>query len=178
MHVTHKVIKMMKKRIYLLALICFLLITSISRAQHHEHAENHDHNSHAHQHHLALFFGDTSRDSFDENSFTLGIDYMYFFPNSHWGISVFGEMIYADHKEFLFGFPVVYKFDSGFWMRTGIGIEFAKDEENKVEQHPLGRIGCGYDFHVKKLVLSPSIDFDGIRKHPALVIGLNVGFGF
>lgn len=169
---------MKTKVVYLIALICLIFVATVSRAQHHDNSEKSHHESHAHQHHMALFFGNTSHDSFNENSFTLGLDYMYFFPNSHWGISVFGELIFAEHNEFLFGFPVVYKFDSGFWMRTGIGIEFAKDEDNHVEHHPLGRIGCGYDFHINKLVLTPSIDFDGIRKHPALVFGLNVGFGF
>ena len=40
------------------------------------------------------------------------------------------------------------------------------------------RIGGGYAFDLNTLSLVPSIDFDVARKHTALVIGLNVEYGF
>ena len=167
----------MKSRVNYYGLLLILFFFSVSAfAQH----DNHQDDSHSsHNNHLALFIGNTSQKSFETNSFTIGMDYMYFFPKSeHWGISAFGEIIMGDHTEWLFGLPVVYKFKKGFWMRSGPGIELAKDHENNVDYYALLRVGGGYDFHLKKIVLSPSLDFDGLRKHPALVFGLNIGFGF
>ena len=159
--------------------IIFLFSTSISFAQHETEHSSHDHDSHAkHNNHLALFVGNTSQHDFEQNAFTIGLDYMYFFPKSeHWGISAFGEIIYAHHTELLFGTPLMYKINN-WWMRAGPGIELAKDEHNDIEYYFLGRIGTGYDFHLNKITLSPSVDFDGMRKHPAVILGLNIGFGF
>ena len=59
-------------------------------------------------------------------------------------------------------------------------MELVRDESHNLEIHrdPLVRLGAGYDFHLKRIVLSPSIDVDVVRKHAALVAGLNIGFGF
>lgn len=165
--------KIFSKQIYLF--ISFIQVSIIAFAQH----DTHHDESHGHNNHLALFVGNTSQHSFDENSFTVGLDYMYFFPKSeHWGISTFGEIIMAEHTEWLFGLPAVYKTNKGFWLRAGPGIELAKDHQNNVGYYFLARVGAGYDFHLQKIVLSPSLDFDGLRKHPAIVLGLNIGFGF
>lgn len=170
----------MKNRIvHILGLAVLMVISATSFSQEHETHDTHEDHSHGHNNHLALFVGNTSQETFESNAFTVGLDYMYFFPKSeHWGVSAFAEIIMAHHTEFLFGFPVVYKFNKGFWLRSGFGFELARDKENNVEHYALLRIGGGYDFHLKKLVLSPSIDFDGLRKHPAMVIGLNIGFGW
>ncbi len=164
---------------YIGLVVLIMLLATASFAQENDSHNTHGNDSHSHNNHLALFIGNTSQKSFDTNSFTLGLDYMYFFPKSeHWGISAFGEIIMGDHTEWLFGLPVVYKFNKGFWLRSGPGLELAKDNENKVEYHAILRVGGGYDFQLKRIILSPSIDLDGWRKHPALVLGLNIGFGF
>ncbi len=106
---------------------------------------------------------------------------MYFFSKSkHWGISVFGEAIFAEHTEWLIGVPVVYRANDKVWLRAGIGMELVRNaaEELEIHKDPLVRVGGGYDFHMGKLTLSPSLDIDIVRKHAALVAGLNIGFGF
>lgn len=134
--------------------------------------------AHKHNNHLALLVGNTSQKKYSSNKLTFGMDYTYFFQNSeHWGISAFGEMILGQQTEWLLGLPVVYKLNN-FWLRSGPGIELAKDQGNKIDYYFLLRFGGGYDFHFKKFTLTPTIDFDGIRKHPALVIGFNIGYGF
>lgn len=163
---------------YIGVFVLLVLCTGAFAEEKNSHGSTDDH-SHGHNNHLALFIGNTSTQSFETNSFTLGLDYMYFFPKSeHWGISAFAEIIMAHHTEFLFGFPVVYKFNKGFWLRSGFGFELARDDQNKIESYALVRLGGGYDFELKNIVLSPSLDFDGLRKHPAIVLGLNIGFGF
>lgn len=161
--------------------ILFLLLfcSTLAKVASTQHEDHHNDVHHSHHNHLAVFIGNTFQIEHSSNAFTVGLDYMYFFPKSeHWGISAFGETIMADHTEWLLGIPAIYKFKKGFWLRGGPGIELAKDHHNDIEYYFLMRLGGGYDFHLKKLTLSPSIDFDGLRKHPALVFGLNVGFGF
>ncbi len=40
------------------------------------------------------------------------------------------------------------------------------------------RAGLGYDIHVGKLSLTPTVNFDYIGKTSALVYGLGIGLGF
>lgn len=163
------------------SLIVLIVLGTTSFAQEHDLHDIHGNESHGHNNHLALFIGNTSQHSFETNSFTLGLDYMYFFPKSeHWGISVFGEIIMGEHTEWLFGLPVVYKFNNHFWLRSGFGIELVREEHDHktIITKPLFRLGAGYDIQLKKITLSPSLDIDIIRKHPALVAGINIGYGF
>src|SRR5690606_41942393 len=53
----------------------------------------------------------------------------------------------------------------------------SEGHEIKKESSFAFRIGAGYDFHVGKLSLGPTVDFD-FGKTEALNYGLSIGFGF
>lgn len=163
----------------LVYIIIFVLHSGFLLAQHGEINDHSSEHSHAHNNHFAVFSGVTSQLDHKENSYTLGLDYMYFFPKyEHWGISAFGEAIFTKKINWVFGTPVVYKANKHVWLRFGPGFEILKDKDNHSHFEMLLRIGGGYDFHVGNITLSPSLDIDIVREHAALVVGLNIGFGF
>ena len=84
-------------------------------------------------------------------------------------------------NEYLFGLPVLYYMSSNWWLRAAPGIEIVTEEENEnTKSHVefLSRIGSGYEFHFGQFSLTPSVNYDFVRNHDALVFGLNLGLGF
>ena len=145
-----------------------------------------EHSGHPHWNHIAVFLGATSKFEKKGTHFTLGLDYIRKFPpDGHWAISVFGEAIFEEHTEWLFGIPVFYFITSNLWVRTGPAIEFLQEEEHhhgesKTETRTefLWRLGVEYDFMFGVFSISPSFDIDFGRSTTAAVWGLNFGYGF
>lgn len=136
--------------------------------------------------HVALFLGNTTFFQKSESHFSIGVDYVYR-PNveTPWAFSLFGEAIFAEHTEYLIGLPVFYSFHNIWWIRAGPGIEIIQEEEHhatevetKTKVEFLFRFGMGYPFHFGSFTLTPSIDFDLVRNNDAIVLGLNIGYGF
>jgi hypothetical protein len=180
---------------HFLILLCMWFAGARALAQHQE-VESPQHQSHDHFHHnhLAVFGGGTTKlEGSEETHFTVGADYVrYFPPSGRWGISVFGEAIFAEHREWVFGVPVFFKLNKRLWLRAGPGMEILQAEEEnhsgengegeesktKTESEFLFRIGAGYNFEVGALTIAPSLDFDTVRKEVSLVWGINIGKGF
>lgn len=165
--------------------ILFLLTISIT-AQSSEDTDSHKENSHhiIHHNHIALFIGGTSFFQESENHFSLGLDYVYR-PDVEkpWAFSIFGEAIFAEHTEFLVGIPFYYKVLGDWWFRAGPGIELAQEESEETHESEthikfLFRVGTGYPFHIGDFTITPSLDYDFIRNHDAIVWGINFGYGF
>jgi hypothetical protein len=144
------------------------------------------HSAHSHRNHIALFAGATSKFEKEGTHFTLGVDYLRKFPPSgRWAISIFGEAIFEEHTEWLFGMPIFYKIYENLWVRTGPAIEFLQEEEHghgesksKTKTEFLWRLGVGYDIMFGVFSISPSFDIDFGRSTTAAVWGLNFGYGF
>ena len=90
-------------------------------------------------------------------------------------------------KKWLFGALIYYRLRDQFFIRTGPGIEILKHEEFdpscgcthvKSQTEFLYRIGLGYSYHRKNLIITPTIDLDFVRSASALVFGLNIGLAF
>ena len=106
-----------------------LLISEVVFAQHRNPQSAEPHNktnsSHPHWNHIAIFAGATSKFEQEGTHFTLGFDYLRKLPpNAKWAVSIFGEAIFEEHTEWLFGIPVFYKVYNNLWIRTGPAIEF------------------------------------------------------
>ena len=178
------------KYFFLCFLMCQIISNGIIFAQHggSESGDSHNlsHTSHPHWNHIAIFTGATSKFEQEGTHFTLGLDYIRKFPPSGcWAISIFGEAIFEEHTEWLFGVPVFYRPYEKLWVRTGPGFEILQEEEhdhgeNKTETkfEFLWRAGIGYDIEFEKYSISPSIDIDFGRSSTAAVWGLNFGYGF
>ena len=169
-------------------LFVLVLLTISITAQSTENIESHEENSKhiIHNNHIAIFLGGTSFFKEDENHFSVGLDYVYR-PNVEkpWAFSVFGEAIFAEHTEYLIGFPIYYGFNNVWWFRAGPGIEIIQEEEHhggvvetKTEVEFLFRFGAGIPFHLGNYTITPSVDFDLVRNHDAIVWGINFGYGF
>ena len=136
--------------------------------------------------HVAVFLGVTTFDRNGNSHFSLGADYIHRWdPNNPWAFGLIGEIIFADHTEYLLALPVYFHVASQWWVRAAPGVEFIQEEEHHGEEHTyktqtefLLRIGTGYAFHIGRLVLTPSVDFDFVRNNDALVWGLNFGYSF
>ena len=140
------------------------------------------HSERTHHNHIAIFIGGTRFDKKSKTYFSLGVDYAYI-PSAEktWAFSIFGEIVFADHNEYLIGLPVFYYISRSLWLRAGPGIEIIQVEDNhhtKSHIEMLFRVGAGYEFHLGEFSITPSLDYDFVRNNDALVFGLNFGYGF
>jgi hypothetical protein len=159
--------------------------------------ENHEKESHEtsnashaeHRHHIAAVVAATSNLDAKHTDLTLGGDYQYRLT-SRWAIGGFGEAIFAEHTESLVGAPLWIYLSRSFWLRTGPGVEFAKESDgshsrsSSEEGHQktvakfLFRVGAGYNFELSGMTIAPTLDFDFVRSANALVWGVSIGKGF
>ena len=169
-------------------LVILVLVTIIINAQSSENIDSHNENSKhiLHHNHAAIFLGGTTFFKKGESHFSVGLDYIYR-PNVEepWAFSIFGEAIFSEHIEYLVGLPVYYSFNNIWWLRAGPGIEIIQEEEHHgdevgtiTEIEFLFRFGVGVPFHLGNFGITPSIDFDLVRNHDAIVWGINFGYGF
>ncbi len=152
-------------------------------------AEAHD--AHFHPNHIAIFTGATTKlEGKNDTDFTLGADYVRRFSKSGLlGIGLFGEAIFADHTEWLFGIPLYLYPLHNFWLRAGPAIEI-HEKKKKSESAMSGksktetdvefvlRTGLGYDIEVGRFTIAPNLSFDFLRNKTSMVWGLNFGKGF
>jgi hypothetical protein len=167
-----------------------LIINPNGFSQHHE---NETRKHHFQSNYIGILAGATTKLEKEGTHFTLGADYIRKFPHTgRWGISIFGEVIFEEHTEWLFGIPVYYKFYKNLLIRTGPGIEIIQEEVNNESAHNstsehhetisrtefLWRIGILYEFEIGSLFIAPSVDVDFERSTTAVVWGVNFGMGF
>ena len=155
--------------------------------------DNHDSNVEGHDHHskknlIGVFTGLTTQLDGDKNTdFTLGIDYVRHFSNSdRWGIGVFGEVIFAEHNELIFGIPVYFFPTNNFWLRAGPALEIFKEEEESdsgitkttTETGFAIRAGLGYDIEIMGFTIVPNVSVDFIREKTSLIWGFHMARRF
>lgn len=143
--------------------------------------------------HIATFMGTTYNTHNKAGDFTLGLDYE-FRPSafgSSLGFGMFGEFVWADHSEYLLGFPLYYHFDNGTKVLVAPGVVFSEKEYEKLNINTYERVkelrtsteflirfGLGYDFHVNRVSLSPTLSLDYIDSHLSIIWGVGLGFAF
>lgn len=173
---------------YTLVLILFCTINAFSQELDSEIESNHEtdgevHSPHFHRNHVGVFVGATTELEEDEDThFTLGIDYTRRITNDgRWGIGVFGEAIFADDTEWLFGIPLYFYPTNNFWLRAGPGVEFHKEETEsgtETEAEFLIRTGIGYSIEFNAFTIAPAISVDFLRNKTSLVWGIHIVKGF
>lgn len=185
----------MKKIIIIIAIILLSPIISIAD-------ENND-DHHVHHNHLAVFSGLTSNLEYKHTDLSIGLDYEYRLPVWHnlFGVGLFGEVVFAEHTEYLIGLPIFLHPAGGFkfWAAPGMMIYepivhedpelhkiksiktdniMASDESSGTKQKLLIRAGGGYDFHIKNFSITPAFSADIIDGHVYLIYGIYFGVGF
>jgi hypothetical protein len=174
-----------------LFLLCFALsnsyaqhATSDSLESHHSHGDHLSTHA-AHQNHIAVFGGATTQLEKEGTHATVGADYLRILhPSGNWAISIFGEAIFAEHTEWLFGLPVYYRIYKRFFLRTGPGIEIIQESEHghgresKSKAEFLFRVGSGVGIPAGSFLITPTLDLDFVRSNTSLVWGINIGKGF
>jgi hypothetical protein len=172
------------KKSILLPMLLIVLTTYAQDDGHNEHATDDKHNeSTHHRNHIAIYDGAITNFKHDVTSYTLGLDYEY--NMEHIGVGIFGELIFAEETEILTGLLASYKMGN-LKLLTGPFVEFAKSHDahatshDEKYHHKFGaRVGLAYNFHVKKITISPGISTDYIEGGIwALTYGVGLGFGF
>lgn len=175
--------------------ILFFAFSPVFAQHEHEEAEHNEEHKEAghsgeghhefHKHHVAILFDETS--NFDHHTYspTVGIDYE-FRINKHFGIGLGGEVLFGDAKEIVAGIPVFYHFpfDLKILGAPILAFPYGKEEESIVaEEEEEGlmygfRLGLGYDIHIKRFTISPTVAYDYIGGTSAMVSGVSFGVGF
>jgi len=171
----------MKSNVYISITMCIVLVLGNIQlyAQHNETGE-HGSGSH-HKNHLAIFNGVTTNLEHESSAYTMGIDYEFRF-SSYIGLGILGESIFAEQNELIAGIPIFFHPCNNAKIITAPMLLFAEEiiegstETEMVSSFSL-RIGAGYDFHIWKLSVGPSINFD-FGEANAINYGLSIGFGF
>ena len=139
--------------------------------------QGHHDESHHHNHHIGLFGGFTN-DLDEHNDFTLGLDYVYRLPvwEQRLGMGAFGEVIFAEHKEYLLGIPLMLKPAGNLFFVVAPGIVIV--EEESTDNHFLFRLGAGYEIDLRNISLTPTVNLDFVEGEESLVFGISLGKGF
>lgn len=172
----------MKKNIYTIILLIAVAV-AVSNAQHAEH-----------YHHAGLFLGAASNISEGHTGAAVGLDYEYMFYKGEVsaGVGGYGEIVFQEHKEFLFGPAIFAHFfhDMKIWAAPSLMfLEATEHDEHYAQDDYLNltdngttrfvmRFGAGYDFHYENLTISPVLNFDVSCCQLSLVYGVVVGLGF
>jgi hypothetical protein len=190
----------MCRKLIIISIIAMILSLPQINAQEDEYNYNESSSFH-HMHHIGLFLGGTSSLDYGTAHFTAGLDYEFKFGTKPvFGLGLLGEGIFSTLNEYIVGLPVFIHPWKGlkFWVAPCIEIpektkspiiEYPPDKvrhneilttnnEESEGNHFLLRIGTGYDIHIGKMVLTPTLCYDKILDNTFLVYGLTFGIGF
>ncbi len=156
-----------------LALVATPVLADESAASGHGDTLAEDH--HEKDHHAALFVGGTTNFDHSSTDFTLGGEYEFRLPLLHrlLGIGIFGEAVFAEHKEVLCGVPVFVHPVAGLKFFAAPGALIVESEA-----HFLVRVGTGYDFHIGAFSITPTVYTDIVEGHASLAYGVSFGVMF
>jgi hypothetical protein len=133
---------------------------------------------HPHSNHLALFTGATTNFEHDSTDFTIGVDYEYRVSDM-FGIGLFGEIVYAGHRETIVGVPFFFHMDDApLKIVLAPGVIMAEDHHHHKYEKFLFRAGLGYDIHMGAYSITPTLNADLVDGDVSLVYGLAFGIGF
>lgn len=139
--------------------------------------------------HLGVFYGKTSDTDFKHGENTIGLEYERNLPivDNMISLGALAEFILADHTNTILMGTVTFRPPMiALKFFAGAGIEMAKHEmpdghggfHTENESHFAVRVGTGYELHLGKLSVSPTIALDRVNGHSTLVYGIAVGVGF
>lgn len=134
-----------------------------------------------HKHHAGVFLGMTNNTHLEHTDFTIGADYEYRISKMFGG-GVIADFVLAEHMETLIMAGVFVHPLESLKIIVGNGLAFAEgmDEngDSTTESHYVFRLGAAYDFHVKNITISPTVNWDSIEGHSSIAYGVTIGFGF
>ena len=133
---------------------------------------------------VGLFVGATTKfkeRTADETGFTIAGEYEYMPAKwGHiWGFAGVIELIFMDELEGLV-LPLVYYHPTEAWfVRTGVGLEYGREEDAETgSAHLVWRAGIGYGIPVGKAKLVPSFDLDLVRSDVSIAYGVVIAKEF
>jgi hypothetical protein len=133
---------------------------------------------------VGFFLGATTKfkeQTADETGFTIAGEYEYTPAkwDHKWGFAGVVELIFMDELEGLV-LPLVYYHPVEPWfVRTGVGLEYGREEDAVSDSaHLVWRAGVGYDIRVGKTILVPSFDLDFLRSDVSIAYGVVIAKEF
>jgi hypothetical protein len=132
-----------------------------------------------HRNHIAFFVGSTATEDerpggTDDPRFTLGVNYERRLTRLL-GLGAVLEAVPEGEREAVVLVPVLFHVGRRAKFLIGPG---AQRLEHPRETTFVARIGFEYDFHVKRVILTPELNFDFSEEADFSVLGLNIGWGF
>lgn len=142
--------------------------------------------------HVGVFVGATSNLKANHTDLTIGLDYEYR-ANTHLGVGLIGDYIMGEHTEILIMAGVFYHPTNALKLYLANGFTIAREseelegdsnsshkkeaEDRTVSNHVL-RLGMGYDFHLGRFSVTPTVAWDLITGDSSFAYGLTFGIGF
>lgn len=123
-----------------------------------------------HEHHLAIFLGNTHEHGRDE--FTVGADYERRLTNS-WGIGGLVDYAGGEFDTLVIGLPVFFHPQERWRFLIAPGVE-----RHSGESEFLVRVGASFEFEVNRWSVSPTLSIDTIDGEFVQVFGFSIGRGF
>ena len=180
------------KNIYLIIFLFLGYVCYSQETEKHEsteQSESHEsHESHSlhHLNHVALFAGTSIIMNGSSGEFALGFDYerRLNFWSEAIGAGFMVETVFAEEQEWLTGISLFLHPSSSIGLKLNItpAIAFEKIKEEpdviKSETSFFLRLGLAYDFHIKNISITPTLNFDLMKEHTVAVAGMSFGIGF
>jgi hypothetical protein len=149
-----------------------IITTGAAGTAHADHGEaTGDVHAHAyHPNHIAVFAGVAT--TADTSGASVGFDYERRFGEI--GVAAIVDIARLHGAQQYIAAPaVVFHPWAGLKLVAAVGVEHGHGE-----QALLLRGGAGYDAHLGPISIGPSVSFDSVEGHHAVVAGLAVGSGF
>ncbi len=109
----------------------------------------------------------------------LGIEYEHVLP--FWdgliGIGLAGELVFDEHKHYVFSLLIPFHPVREFSLFVAPGIMFI-DKEEGIERRFAIHFGAEYEFELNKIFLAPEIELAFAGDDIHLMLGIHIGFGF
>lgn len=128
-----------------------------------------------HRFHAAILVGDTHGP--EQNGFTFGGD-VEFRPRRRFGVGLTGEHVSQPFRENIWVVAALVHPARGVKLTIGPGFEreAAEDPAHRIEQHPLLRVGAGYEFALPHgWTVDPDVAVDFVDGHRVAVYAVAIG---
>ncbi len=157
-------------------IILFLVLISVLNFYAYGQSSVHEHEEH--KHHIGFLIGSVYNFTEEKNMLGLGFEYEYVLPfwNNLLGIGLASEVVFDEHKHYVFSLLVPVHLTREFTLFAAPGIMFIDKEE--IERRFAIHFGAEYEFDLKKFFLAPEIEIAFAGDDIHIMLAIHIGFGF
>jgi hypothetical protein len=153
----------------------FMILTSVLNFNAYGQSTDHEHEEH--KHHIGFLIGSVYNLTEERNLLGLGFEYEYVLPfwNRLFGIGLASEVVFDEHKHYVFSLLVPVHLTREISLFVAPGIMFI--EQDEIETRFAIHFGAEYEFDLKKYFIAPEFEIAFAGDDIHIMLGIHIGFG-